>query len=1231
MANQSKTNIWIDGTQAGGTLKDLEKKVKMLNNEIKQLPINSDQYKSKMKELQNESKTLVTHKQQIKGVSESYGQAKNSIGGMMKQFAPVAGVVGAIGLAVSGVSSAVSSWYNNNKEMEKSLSSLKSLTGASAEDVQFYKEQAMEMGRTSTVSAMQTVEAFKLIGSARPDLLKNKEALAAVTKETITLAEAAEMDLAGAAEAMAGTMNQFNLGADQSARIINALAAGSKEGAAEITDISQSMEKFGTVANSNNVTVEESVALIELLSEKNIKGAEAGTQLRNVLLTVSTASALPKEALDAMEQYGVNLEKVQDTSIPLEERLRELSKVQGDQVALTKIFGKENIVAGQTVLKNVDHLAELTTAVTGTNVAYEQAAINTDNLDGDLKSLGSAWEGLTLSMEGGGSIFRPIVQAGTDFLNWTTDSITAIKEWDITKIETQMLKLANVIPVVNLLFGDYIEQQIRINEITSAVTDAYRKEADQVAVLTGSIMKNNTALAEGTLTEEEAIRAKEENDKIIAVLNEKYPELTKNIDLNKVSAEEMNLIQMALNETILEQAIATAKAAEQEKLIQGIIENTINLQRTRQEESKQSMLRQTWTKLMGDHSTDFAENIAKDQQNLKNLDKDFKGVEKAVKSLDLDFGVAFETNGKIAANAMKDLERLVKRYETTTDAAVKKSLEAQIKGLKQTIKTGNQNQQKELDGILGSFDSLKVKEADAAKSAEQAAARKVEANKKAADQYKKLKDALDALIVSTNKYKEDLDYNKRLDAFTDEQQKELFVLEHTLQEKYAKEIASAEELAKQKGDIGKKGQEQLNTLLAIKEEELAHEKLQINEKYAKQKQENDIKYNQESRDLFLKWEAGTEKAIIDLKVASAQAAAAQVADAEVSIQKAAAENLRKALIDQADYEKKVQLEVLKQQFINDDISAQERAARKEQIELEHRDKIEKITKESDEKISKMSIERSMQILDTISQVMDMITELQAANTQIRLNELETQKNAEIAALKEQYQKGVISKDQYESKSMEIERKADEERKKIEYEAAVRGKEAAKIQAVIGGALAIVQAFAQLGPVAGAITAAIVAVTTAAQIAVIDSQPLPQMYDGGFHNVIGAKDGKMYKAKNLGKHPGGMLPSSPSLVLASEKGPEYFVPNHLLQNQQVLNSVRVIEAIRTNQFADGGFTAPMAAASGAMSDERLVALMQANYNMLVALNGKIPLMRAVIDDGTVDDINSRTAELNALRN
>jgi len=1233
----AKTGIYIDGKQAASTLGELEKQVRKLNNEIKKTAVGSEDYAKKVDELKKKNGALTEHRNQIKGVGASYGQAKQGLGSMLKQFAPMAGIVGIAGIAISGLTSAVTSWYTNNKQMEKSLSSLRSITGASIEDIKFYKQEALEMAKTSTYSAMQIVEGYQLIGSARPELLKNKEALSQVTKETLTLAEAGQIEMTTSAAAMAGMLNQFNLTAADSSRIINTLAAGSKEGAAEIQDITLSIDKFGTVAASNNVKIEESVGLTELLAEKNLKGAEAGTQLRNVLLNVATASSLPKEAQMAMEKYGVNLSIVENKALPLQERLKELSKVQGDQNALVKIFGKENVVAGQTILQNLGRLDELTKAVTGTNVAYEQAAINTDNLDGDLKRLGSAWEGLTLSMDGGASIFRPLVQAGTDMLNWTTDTINAFKNWDTNEMETSVLRLSNgilsSIPILDQLtegLQEWIDDEIRINEMTSEVVNGMKAKADESVALTLGLARYTGQLKNSKLSEEERNRIQGRQSEIINKLKSDYPELTKNIDFHNLSAGKLAKLQKEINSNLVEQSLKAVEAAESERILAEIVEKSMKISQQRVKEQKQGFLGKAWDAAMGNSSIQMQADLNKSYKDLRELPKTMKQVKKQVELFAPEFGLAYKTNVDLVNEAAKEIDRLERRMAKASGSR-RKALAAELKGQKELLKRAEKDAKEAEDVALKNKQDAEAKQKEEAEKREVAIEQANERNKQrieeARQRYKQLRDELDNLIESTEKFKKEFDYSQKLKSFKDEQQKELFELEHTIEAKYEKEIESATKLSKEKGKLGADGQKQLNSLLAIKEEELTALRLEINKKYEEKRKADQVKAFDEDYKRRLEHQQSLEKAIYDIKVAKAQSALLAVAENDLAGQKLAQENLRSALLEQLEWETEQKRQQLLEQNEDKKISDAELLLQVEDLERQKQDKILEINKETGEKISKMETERVSKIADSIGKVIDTIAQLQDANTQIRLNDLETERQAQADAIKSNYENDLITKEEYDDQIQALDEESNAKKKKIEYDAAVRQKEIAKAQAIMGAAQATIQAFATLGPVAGAIAAALVAVTTAAQIGVIESQPLPQMYDGGFHNVIGAKDNKRYNAKFLGRHKGGMLPSSPSLLLASEKGPEYFVPNHLLRNQTVINSVRTIEAIRTNQYADGGFTSP---SSGSMNDDQLLKYLEANYIMLVALNNKLPNLGVSIGDKQIGDIQERITEIEKFR-
>lgn len=352
----------------------------------------------------------------------------NATMGVKAWISQLFGAVGLIG-GIYGVVLALKSFITVNKELEKSLSDLEALTGASTEDLRFYKSEAIAIGSETKRSAKDVVEAFKLIGGARPELLKDKEALAAVTREAIILANASNMELKDAADAVGGALNQLQLKATDAGRAINVYAAGAKEGAAEIPQINAAFQQFGAVLQQNNGSIEEGVALIEVLGDRQIKGAEAGTALRNVLLALSAVDVLPKSAKQQMARFGVDLEIVGNTALPLNQRLRELGKIAGDSSALVKVFGKENFVAGNIILNNIERFDQLTKAVTGTNEAYRQAEVATNNLTGDLAEAGSETEAFAVQIgESTQSMLRKLVQGYTFFIRLLREAPAIVKE-----------------------------------------------------------------------------------------------------------------------------------------------------------------------------------------------------------------------------------------------------------------------------------------------------------------------------------------------------------------------------------------------------------------------------------------------------------------------------------------------------------------------------------------------------------------------------------------------------------------------------------------------------------------------------------------------------------------------------------------------------------------------------------------------------------------------------------
>lgn len=241
----------------------------------------------------------------------------------------------------------------------QSMADLSSITGIVGEELAGLEANSRRYGKDSGLGADAAARAYSLLASQIEISKIGIDGLNKLEEKSITLAHASGMSLDGAANALAGTINQFGLGADAADRVINVLAAGSKYGAAEIEDLTQSFKVVGAAASAMGLDVESTAGALEILSQANLKGSEAGTALRNIILKLNT-------------ELGIDLG---ETS--LGSALEALKPKLTDATYLSKVFGMENIAAAQFLIQNAAAVDEMTSQLTGTAVAEEQAAVRT--------------------------------------------------------------------------------------------------------------------------------------------------------------------------------------------------------------------------------------------------------------------------------------------------------------------------------------------------------------------------------------------------------------------------------------------------------------------------------------------------------------------------------------------------------------------------------------------------------------------------------------------------------------------------------------------------------------------------------------------------------------------------------------------------------------------------------------------------------------------------------------
>jgi len=275
-------------------------------------------------------------------------------------------------LAFAGVSVGIGSFLQAGAAFQDGMADISAITGAAGKDLAFYQNEILTLSKEFATAQTEVATAVAQIGSAKSELLRDPEGLINVTRQVLTLANAAGVSIPDAIDASVGALNQFNLGADQASRFVNSLAAGSQVGASLVGEMVQALKNAGSVSAQFGLSFEETNATLQVFAKNGIKGSEAGTLLRATLSKLES----------------IRGGRFAPSKIGFIKSLEVIEKLGLSNVQILNEFGAE-VLKGILILRsNVPLVKQWTAAVTGTNTAQEQAAVRLATFNAGLRRLG---------------------------------------------------------------------------------------------------------------------------------------------------------------------------------------------------------------------------------------------------------------------------------------------------------------------------------------------------------------------------------------------------------------------------------------------------------------------------------------------------------------------------------------------------------------------------------------------------------------------------------------------------------------------------------------------------------------------------------------------------------------------------------------------------------------------------------------------------------------------------
>ena len=333
--------------------------------------------------------------------------------------------------SVLGVTFALKDAADTIIGFEKTMASLRAVTGATTAELTLLESISRDLGATTAFSAQEAGEGLLFLARAGFSVAESAQAI----RPTLNLAIASNMELGRSADIVSNVLGQFALQADETERVVDVLALTANSANTNIEQLATGLELAGPIAKTLNISIEETAAAIGKLSDAGIQGEKAGTGLRGILSTLAAPAGAAKKVLTELGLAEADVSVQTNGLIPV---LDLLAKKNLTGAQLFKLFGREGASAAAVLLSSSNDVNELTIKLAGANgTAQETADIMGDTLSGKLKGLNSAMEELYLQTgdKGLAGGLKDIVEAATELLralggadatlNETKDDITA--------------------------------------------------------------------------------------------------------------------------------------------------------------------------------------------------------------------------------------------------------------------------------------------------------------------------------------------------------------------------------------------------------------------------------------------------------------------------------------------------------------------------------------------------------------------------------------------------------------------------------------------------------------------------------------------------------------------------------------------------------------------------------------------------------------------------------------
>ena len=451
-----------------------------------------------LKRLETQANQSAVAMQKIAATGEKLKSAGNSISEAGKKLMPVTAAVGGLGTAaVTTAANFESSMSQVQATMGITKDAMSKVDGQTVNTMSTLSELAKKMGAETAFSASECAEALNYLALAGYDTQQMCDTLPTV----LNLAAAGGIDLASASDMVTDAMSALGMGVDEAETMVDQMAKTASTTNTSVAQLGEGILTIGATAKSVKGGTAELNTALGILANNGIKGAEGGTHLRNVILSLQNPT---DKAAASMEKLGVDVYDSEGNMRSLNDILGDLNKSMDGMTSAEKsniistIFNKTDLASVNALLANTgstwDDLQQ--SIIDSGGAAQQMADTQLDNLQGQLTILKSALEGLAISF---GELLMPVIKQIVGWVQTFVDWLNGMDEGTKKVIVTVALLAAALGPVL-IVVGKVISAVGTIMTVVPKIAGVINTVKTAFAALNTTMLANPIVLVIAAIT-----------------------------------------------------------------------------------------------------------------------------------------------------------------------------------------------------------------------------------------------------------------------------------------------------------------------------------------------------------------------------------------------------------------------------------------------------------------------------------------------------------------------------------------------------------------------------------------------------------------------------------------------------------------------------------------------------------------------------------------------------------